>query len=94
MLERTASGWHDQEIKMKSSFLETFLLGVTLGVGMTVLALYTQKPGLLATAIENLAQKGRARRARQEEEKFLRGKLKGVGFFDEEIDQFFGRDAS
>ena len=78
---------------MKSSVLETFLLGVTFGIGMTVLAVYTQKPGLLAIAIENLAQKGRARRARQEEEKFLREKLKGVGYLDEEIDQFFGQDA-
>jgi len=70
---------------MKSTALETFLLGVTFGIGITILALYTQKPGRFVGAI---AESGRARRAKEEEKKLQRERLKEVGFSDEEIDEF------
>jgi hypothetical protein len=71
--------------EMKSTVLETFLLGVTFGIGITLLALYTQKPGRL---VETIAESGRARRAKEEEKKLQRERLKAVGFSDEEIDEF------
>jgi hypothetical protein len=74
---------------MKSTTLETFLLGVTFGIGITLLALYTQKPGRLVTSIDTMADKSRARRAKEEEKKLQREKLKAIGFLDEEIDEFF-----
>jgi hypothetical protein len=74
---------------MKSTTLETFLLGVTFGIGITLLALYTQKPGRLVTSIDTMADKSRARRAKEEEKKLQREKLEAVGFSDEEIDEFF-----
>jgi hypothetical protein len=73
---------------MKSTVLETFLLGVTFGIGITILALYTQKPGCLVTSIETIAGSRRARRAKEEEKKLQRERLKAVGFSDEEIDEF------
>jgi len=70
---------------MKSTVLETFLLGVTLGIGATLLALYTQKPGRFVGAI---AESGRTRRAREVEKRLQRERLKEVGFSDEEIEEF------
>jgi hypothetical protein len=70
---------------MKSTALESFLLGVTFGIGITILALYTQKPGRLA---ETIADSRRARRAKEEEKTLQRKRLKAVGFSDEEIDEF------
>jgi hypothetical protein len=70
---------------MKSTTLEIFLLGVTFGIGITILALYTQKPGRL---VETIAESRRARRAKEEEKQFQRKRLKAVGFSDEEIDAF------
>jgi hypothetical protein len=70
---------------MKSTALETFLLGVTFGIGITILALYTQKPGRL---VEIIADSRRARRAKEEEKELQRERLKAVGFSDEEIDEF------
>jgi hypothetical protein len=70
---------------MKSTVLETFLLGVTFGIGITLWALYTQKPGRFA---ETIAESGRARRAKEEEKQLQRERLKAVGFSDEEIDKF------
>ncbi len=72
---------------MKSTVLETFLLGVTFGMGITLLALYTQKPGRFVGAI---AESGRTRRAREVEKRLQRKMLKEVGFSDEEITEFFG----
>ena len=72
---------------MKSTVLETFLLGVTFGIGVTLLALYTQKPGRLVGAI---AESGRTRRANVKEKRLQRERLKEVGFSDEEIAEFFG----
>jgi hypothetical protein len=71
--------------EMKSTVLETFLLGVTFGIGITLLALYTQKPGRF---VDTIAESGRARRAKEEEEQLQRERLKAVGFSDEEIDKF------
>jgi predicted nucleic acid-binding protein len=76
------------ETEMKSTVLETFLLGVTFGIGITILALYTQKPSRLVTSIETIAEMRRARRAKEEEKKLQRERLKAVGFSDEEIDEF------
>ncbi len=74
---------------MKSTVLETFLLGVTFGIGITILALYTRKSGRLATSIETIAEMGRIRRTKEEEKKLQRERLKAVGFSDEEIDEVF-----
>ena len=74
---------------MKSTVLKTFLLGVTFGIGMTILALYTQKPGCFVTSIDTIAERRRTRRAKEEEKKLKRERLKAVGFSDEEIDEFF-----
>jgi hypothetical protein len=70
---------------MKSTVLETFLLGVTVGIGITLLALYTQKPGRF---VETIADSGRARRAKEAEKRLQKERLKAVGFSDEEIDEF------
>jgi hypothetical protein len=75
-----------EEVEMKSTVLETFLLGVTFGIGITILSLYTQKPGRLVISIETIAKMGQARRAKEEENKLRRKRLKAVGFSDEEID--------
>jgi len=72
---------------MKSTVLETFLIGVTFGIGLTILLLYTQKPGRLITSIETIAERGRARRAKEEEKKLQRERLKAMGFSDEEINE-------
>jgi hypothetical protein len=71
---------------MKSTVLKTFLLGATFGIGITILSLYAQKPGRLAASLEAIAEKGRARRAKEEERELRRERLKAVGFLDEEID--------
>ena len=70
---------------MKSTGLGTFLIGVTFGIGITILALYTQKPGRL---VETIAESGRTRRTKEVENKLQRERLKAVGFSDEEIDEF------
>ena len=70
---------------MKSPVLETFLVGVAFGIGITVLSLYAQKPGCFVTSLETIAEMGRARRAKEEENKFLRKRLRAMGFSDEEI---------
>ena len=70
---------------MKSTVLETFLLGVTFGIGITIFALYTQRPGHL---VEAIAESGRARRAKEVEKKLQSQRLKAMGFSDEEIEDF------
>ena len=70
---------------MKLPVLETFLVGVAFGIGLTVLSLYAQKPGCFVTSLETIAEMGRTRRAKEEENKFLRKKLKAMGFSDKEI---------
>ncbi len=72
---------------MKSPVLKTFLVGVASGVGITVLSLYAQKPGCFVTSLETIAEMGRARRAKEEKNKFLRKRLKAMGFSDKEINE-------
>ena len=72
---------------MKLKDLETLVFGVALGVGITILALYTQKPGPLVTSIETIAEKRRARRAREEQEQLRKERLRSMGFSDTEIDE-------
>ncbi len=72
---------------MKSPVLKTFLAGVAFGISITVLSLYAQKPGYFVTSLETIAEKGRARRAKEEKIKFLRKRLKTMGFSDEEINE-------
>jgi hypothetical protein len=74
---------------MKSTALETFLFGVTFGIGAAVLSLYTQKPARLVTTIETIAAMGRERRAKEEAKRLRRERLKEVGFSDEEIEGIF-----
>jgi hypothetical protein len=76
-----------EEAEMKSSVLETFLVGVAFGIGLTVLSLYAQKPGYFVASLETIAERGRTRRAKEEEIKFLRKKLKAMGFSDKEINE-------
>ena len=70
---------------MKSSTLETFLLGGSFGIGITIWALYRQKPG---RSVEAIAESRRIQRAKEEEKKLQAERLKEVGFSDEEIDEF------
>ncbi len=72
---------------MKASVLETFLGGVAFGIGITVLSLYAQKPGCIVTSLEAIAEMGRARKAKEERNKFLRKRLEAMGFSDKEIDE-------
>jgi len=74
---------------MKSTVLKTFLLGATFGMGMTILSLYTQKPGRFVASIEAIAERGRARRAKEEQKQLRRERLKAAGFLDEEINGIF-----
>jgi hypothetical protein len=74
---------------MKSKVLKTFLLGATFGMGITILSLYTQKPGRFVALIEAIAERGRTRRAKEEEKELRRERLKAAGFLDEEIDETF-----
>ncbi len=78
-----------EEGKVKSAVLKPFLLGVTCGIGMTLLSLYAQKPGILGSSLETIAAKGRARRAKEEKRKRDREWLKTVGFSDDEIDGIY-----
>jgi len=72
---------------MKSVVLKTFLAGVAFGIGMTGLSLYAQRPVYFVTSLETIAEMGRARKAKKEENKFLRKRLKAMGFSDEEINE-------
>ena len=72
---------------MKSPVLKTFLVGVAFGIGLTVLSLYAQKPGCFVTSLETIAEMGRARRAKEKENKSLRKKLRAMGFSDKEINE-------
>jgi len=76
-----------EEAEMKSPVLKTFLAGVAFGIGITGLSLYAQKPGYFVTSLETIAEMGRARRAKEERNKFLRKRLKAMGFSDKEINE-------
>jgi hypothetical protein len=75
-----------EEARVKSAALKTFLLGVTLGVGATILCLYTRKPDRIFASMDAIAEVGRKRRAEEEEKRVRRERLKGMGFSNEEID--------
>jgi len=72
---------------MKSPVLKTFLAGVAFGISMTALSLYAQRPGYFVTSLETIAEMGRTRKDKKEENKFLRKRLKAMGFSDEEINE-------
>ncbi len=72
---------------MKSPTLQTFLAGVAFGIGITVLSLYAQKPGCFVTSLETIGEMGRTRRAKEEKNKFVRRRLKTMGFSDKEINE-------
>ncbi len=72
---------------MKSTVLETFLFGVTFGIGITLLSLYTQKPDRLAITLGAIAEVGKDRRVREEAKRLRRQRLKEVGFSDDEIEE-------
>jgi hypothetical protein len=74
---------------MKSSVLESFLLGVACGVGITFLALCTQKPARFVDLLESTAETGRRRRTRDQQKDFQRERFRAMGFSDEEIDEAF-----
>ena len=74
------------EARMKAAALKTFLLGVTLGAGATILCLYTRKPNRIAISMDAIAEMGRKRRAEEEEKIMRRERLRGMGFSEEEID--------
>jgi hypothetical protein len=74
---------------VKSGVLKPFLLGFTVGIGITVLSLYTQKPRILGTSLEKIAAKGRVRSAEEAKRKREREWLKAVGFSDKEIDGIY-----
>jgi hypothetical protein len=76
-----------EEAEMKLPVLKPFLVGVAFGIGITALSLYAQKPGYFVTSLETIAKMGRARRAKEEENKFLRKRLKAMGFSDKEISE-------
>ncbi len=72
---------------MKLPVVKTFLMGAAFGISMTALSLYAQRPGYFVGSLETLAEMGRARRAKNEENKFLKEKLKEMGFSDKEINE-------
>jgi len=74
-----------KEAELKSAALKTFLLGVTLGAGATILCLYTRRPDRVAASMEAIAEMGRKRRAAEEEKRLQRERLKRMGFSDDEI---------
>ncbi len=76
-----------EEAEMKSPILRTFSAGVAFGIGMTVLSLYAQKPRCFVTSLETIAEMGRARKDKKEEKKFLRKRLREMGFSDKEINE-------
>jgi hypothetical protein len=72
---------------VKAAVLKPFLLGFTVGVGMTALSLYTGRPGIIGTSLERLSERGRLRRAEEEEKERERDWLRAAGFSDEEIEE-------
>ena len=78
-----------EEGEVKSTALESFLFGLTLGIGITLFALYAQKPSYVATSLETITGKGRTRRIEQEERRLNRERLKAMGFTTAEVDEIF-----
>jgi hypothetical protein len=74
---------------MKSGFMKPFLFGFACGIGITLLSLYTRKPGSFVTSIERLSDVGRTRRAKEEEKRLEKEWLRAAGYSDQEIDEVF-----
>jgi len=74
---------------MRLRALEAFLCGITVGIGMTILTLYAQKPRCWVSSIEGIAEMGRTRKSKEEENRLRRLRLKTEGFSDEEIEEIF-----
>jgi uncharacterized protein YjiS (DUF1127 family) len=74
---------------MKSKVFESFLLGVTFGIGAILLSLYTRKPDCLASSMDALAQLGRTRETRKEKKRRSGQRLRDMGFSEEEINEIF-----
>jgi hypothetical protein len=74
---------------MKASVLESFLLGVACGIGITFLAVCTQKPARFVDLLESTAESGRCRRTRIAGREAQRDRFKAMGFSDEEIEEAF-----
>jgi len=71
---------------VKTRVLESFLSGMVVGIGATLLILYARKPGCLATGLEALSEMAREREEREGEERLQRERLKAMGYSDEEIE--------
>lgn len=76
-----------EEEEMKSPVVETFLVGVACGIGITVLSLYTQRPSFFVAAADSITDRGRARKEKRERDKFIRKRLKAMGFSNKEINE-------
>ena len=74
---------------MRSSVLESFLLGVACGIGIIFLALRTQRPARFVGLLETTDEAGRSRRTKEEERDLQRERFRTMGFSDEEIDEAF-----
>lgn len=74
---------------MKSNAWASFLCGFAVGIGFTLLGLYTRKPDGLITCIERIGELGRIRETRREEQRMDREWLRKIGFSDKEIDESF-----
>ena len=72
---------------MRSPAVKTFLVGVACGMGITFLSLYTQRPSWFVTAADAITDLGRARRDKRKENKFIRKRLKAMGFSNKEINE-------
>ncbi len=72
---------------MKSPVVKTFLMGAAFGIGVTALSWYAQRPVYFVSSLETLAEMGRVRRDKKEENRFLRSRLREMGFSDKEIDE-------
>jgi hypothetical protein len=76
-----------EEAEMKLPAVETFLTGVAFGIGLTLLSLYTQKPSCLVATADTIVERGRARKDKREQDKFLRRRLRTMGFSSKEISE-------
>ena len=74
---------------MKAAVLRPFLLGFTVGVGVTALSLYTRRPSIIGASLDRLSEMGRLRRAEEEEREREKDWLRAAGFSDEEIQEAY-----
>ena len=74
---------------MRARTLEAFLLGVTAGVGISLLCWYAQKTGRSVPSLETWGEGRQTRRIKKEQNQLRRERLKTMGFSNEEIDDVF-----